>query len=66
MAWKTGTSETRFHRFSAAPKHTSGSGRADHGEMKPFDAADFRAREVRERVSEPDDSESDEPDTDAE
>jgi hypothetical protein len=34
--------------------------------MKPFDAADFRAREVRERVSEPDDSESDEPDTDAE
>lgn len=31
-------------------------------ELKPFDAADFRAREVRERVSEPDDAEPEEPD----
>jgi hypothetical protein len=31
-------------------------------EIKPFDAADFRAQEVRERVSELDDSEPDEAD----
>jgi hypothetical protein len=30
-------------------------------EIKPFDAADFRAQEVRERVSETDDNEPDEP-----
>ena len=35
-------------------------------EIKAFDAADFRAKEVRDRASEPDDAEPDEPDADGE
>lgn len=35
-------------------------------EIKPFDAADFRAKEVQDRASEPDDIEPEEPSADAE
>jgi hypothetical protein len=35
-------------------------------ELKPFDAADFRATEVRDRASESDDAVADEEDADAE
>jgi phage terminase Nu1 subunit (DNA packaging protein) len=35
-------------------------------EIKPFDASDFRAKEVRDRANEPDDSEPEELDTDTE
>ncbi len=31
-------------------------------EIKPFDAADFRAREVQDRTSEPDDAKQEGPD----
>jgi phage terminase Nu1 subunit (DNA packaging protein) len=49
----------------------NGSGAAGHlteaveqiaAEIKPFDAADFRAKVVQDRASEPDDSETEEPD----